>query len=141
MIQDSMIKQIGGLDPAIHHPARLMIVLLLTRHGSLDYLELMNLTSLTSGNITTHLNKLVSCGYITICKTFKGKKPNTAVSITEKGKKAYQKWGEAILPAIPPKALRVYRPRFKNMMLEHLHSSLANTEWYLDGRQRPNHLS
>ena len=74
-MKDIVINQIAALDQIVHNPARLMIILLLSKNTSLDYLELMETTSLTSGNITTHLSKLAAGGYIKIKKSFKGKRP------------------------------------------------------------------
>ena len=95
------ISTIAEFDAGIHNPARLMIVYLLSRNKSLDYTQLMNYTELTSGNITTHLNKLAQMGYISVIKSFRGNKPNTAVKLTELGARAYLNWGENILKALP----------------------------------------
>ncbi|GAB1468071.1 hypothetical protein MASR2M64_07740 [Candidatus Cloacimonadota bacterium] len=95
------IKTIADFDAGIHNPARLMIVYLLSRTKSMDYTQLMGHTELTSGNITTHLNKLAQAGYITTKKTFRGNKPNTSIRITEAGRKAYLNWGESVLKALP----------------------------------------
>lgn len=104
MKEDKVLSQLKGIDMTMHNPARLMIVYLLTRYKSLDYLDLMQKTELTSGNITTHLNKLADCAYISIHKSFIGKKPNTAVMLTEKGRMAYKNWGEMIISALPQRS-------------------------------------
>ncbi|HNQ43343.1 MAG TPA: transcriptional regulator [Candidatus Cloacimonadota bacterium] len=101
MKHQEVIQKLAGLDLDIHSPARLMIIFLLSRCRSLDYLKLMELTGLTSGNITTHLNRLAESGYIRITKSFRGKKPHTAVELTDTGKTSYQAWGKTILLALP----------------------------------------
>ncbi len=58
MKHQETLNRIAALDAAIHNPARLMIVYLLSRQGALDYLTLMRETQLSSGNLTTHLNTL-----------------------------------------------------------------------------------
>jgi DNA-binding MarR family transcriptional regulator len=103
-MKDNVIEQIARIDQIVHNPARLMIILLLSKQDSLDYLELMELTSLTSGNITTHLAKLAAGGYIRIKKSFKGKKPHTKLVLTEAGRCAYSKWASAIALALPESA-------------------------------------
>jgi DNA-binding MarR family transcriptional regulator len=98
---ENALNVISNLDQGIHNPARLMIVFLLARTRSLDYIDLMRQTNLTSGNITTHLNKLESSGYIVLEKSFVNKRPNTRIHLTPKGRKAYLGWGEGILCALP----------------------------------------
>lgn len=95
------LKTIAELDAVIHNPARLMLFYLLSRGEDMDYLELMRITSLSSGNISTHLMKMQEAGYIQITKSFIGKKPNTSIRITKDGLKAYHSWGENILCALP----------------------------------------
>lgn len=101
MKHQDIMQQLAGLDLDIHSPARLMIIFLLSRCSDLDYLKLMELTGLTSGNITTHLNRLADSGYIRITKSFKGKKPHTAVELTDTGRNSYRSWGRTILHALP----------------------------------------
>ena len=59
---------------------------------SADYVFLMRLTGLTWGNLFTHLTKLEEAGYITIEKTFKGKKPYTIVHLSKQGRNAFRKY-------------------------------------------------
>jgi len=103
MIRYTELDSIADIDAMIHNPARLMIVYLLARNPSIDYLELMEKTKLTSGNITTHLGKLSSVGYIRIRKSFRGNKPHTSVSLTPKGEEAYSNWSKSILAALSEK--------------------------------------
>jgi len=95
------LKQIAELDQVIHTPARLITIMLLHQAGTLDFIRLMSLTELTWGNLSTHLSKLESAGYVMITKTFKGKRPHTLISLTEKGRQAYHQWGNTIIKALP----------------------------------------
>jgi DNA-binding MarR family transcriptional regulator len=97
------LKDIAALDQVIHTPARLMTVMLLNQVNSLDFIQLMSLTDLTWGNLSTHLSKLEEAGYVMITKTFKGKRPQTLISITEAGRQAYLQWGYSIIKALPQK--------------------------------------
>ena len=57
-----------GLDPVIHAPARLRIVVTLAalRDGDdLSFTTLQDLIGLTPGNLITHLRKLEDAGYVT----------------------------------------------------------------------------
>lgn len=111
--QDNL-NRINDLDVTIHNPARLMIVFLLARNKNMDYTKLMQDTQLTSGNITTHLNKLMESGFVKMHKSFKGRKPNTTITLTPEGLGAYQKWGESILWALPDQQL----PQFRALKVE-----------------------
>jgi DNA-binding transcriptional ArsR family regulator len=79
-----------GLDRLIHEPARLLIVALLTVVESADFTFLMQQTGLTWGNLSSHMSKLEEAGYIEVEKTFKGKRPNTMLRLTETGRDAFR---------------------------------------------------
>lgn len=86
------LNLLADLDPVIHAPARLMVLTYLYVVESADYVFLMHLTGLSWGNLATHLNKLEDAGYIEIQKTFKGKKPQSIVLMTELGRTAFQNY-------------------------------------------------
>lgn len=124
------INSIASLDAGIHNPARLMIVYLLSKSKALDYLQLMSLTGLTSGNISTHLNKLQELGYISINKSFVGKKPNTSVKLTETGIQAYRQWGEDVLHALPEDTMRKLCTSLLNSVIVQKNKAFPVLEWY-----------
>ena len=76
------------LDPAIHQPARLGILTAAAETKRIDFVSLRDLLDLTDGNLSRHLSTLEEAGYITIEKTFDGRKPRTWVSATKAGRKA-----------------------------------------------------
>ncbi|MFH2103862.1 MAG: transcriptional regulator [Chloroflexota bacterium] len=57
---------------------------------SADFIFLMNQTGLTWGNLSAHMSKLEDSGYIEVHKTFKGKRSNTMLRLTKKGREAFQ---------------------------------------------------
>ena len=79
-------------DPIIHQPSRLSIMAVLAGCKSADFVYILKATGLTKGTLSKHLNKLENEGYIAIKKSFKGKYPNTAVSLTSEGRKAFKKY-------------------------------------------------
>jgi DNA-binding MarR family transcriptional regulator len=83
-----------SVDRIIHEPARFMILSYLCVVYKADFLFVMNYIGLTRGNLSSHMTKLEEAGYISVKKSFKGKKPNTMLSITKKGRKAYEKYTE-----------------------------------------------
>lgn len=90
LINDSNLHPLSDIDPIIHASARLMVLTYLYVVDSVDYVFLLNLTGLTWGNLATHLNKLEEAGYIEVEKTYNGKKPQTLLRMSEKGRTAFQ---------------------------------------------------
>jgi DNA-binding MarR family transcriptional regulator len=83
------IATISGLDKLIHEPARMSIMAVLYVLESADFTFLMNQTGLTWGNLSAHLTKLESAGYVEVEKSFKGKRPNTTLKLTRSGRNAF----------------------------------------------------
>ena len=83
------LRSLTELDRLIHEPARLLIVTILSTVESADFLFLQRETDLTKGNLSAHLSKLESAGYVNIEKTFKGKLPLTVCKLTEAGQNAF----------------------------------------------------
>jgi len=88
-----MAKQI---DRLIHEPARLQVVSQLFVIEAADFLFLIRQTGLTFGNLSSHLSKLENAGYVEIKKDFIGKKPHTMVSLTQKGRRAFNAYMKAM---------------------------------------------
>jgi len=90
------LQPLAEIDKVIHEPARLLILAHLSVVESADFLFLERQTGLTRGNLSTHLSKLETAGYIEIKKEFVGKIPRTLLSLTKHGKKAFQKYLESM---------------------------------------------
>src|SRR3954452_8285291 len=73
-------------DRLIHEPGRLAIMSVLSYVAEADLVFLQRATGLTKGNLSSHLAKLEDAGLVKVEKRFAGKKPNTNVAITAKGK-------------------------------------------------------
>ena len=80
------------LDPVIHSQVRLSVMSILAAAKEADFNTLKKMTGATDGNLSTHLMKLEDAGYVDVKKSFKGKKPQTTCSLTEKGKKAFMEY-------------------------------------------------
>jgi len=89
-IDKESLQPLSEIDRVIHEPARLLILAYLSVVESADFLFLMNQTSLTRGNLSSHLSKLEAAGYIEIKKEFVDKIPRTLLRLTEKGTEAFQ---------------------------------------------------
>lgn len=84
------------LDPVIHAPARLAILSILVSVDNADFKFLKESTGATDGNLSTHLSKLEASGYITIEKSFQGKKPQTRCALTPTGREAFLRYFRAL---------------------------------------------
>ncbi|SDK33057.1 winged helix-turn-helix domain-containing protein [Methanoculleus thermophilus] len=94
------LTAIIAIDRVIHIPARLAIMALLYVVGSADYAFLQEQTGLTSGNLSAHLRKLYKAGYVTVEKGFYESRPNTAVHLTEKGRRGYKGYRANIIEVL-----------------------------------------
>ncbi|HSQ25774.1 MAG TPA: transcriptional regulator [Anaerolineales bacterium] len=54
------------------------------------------MTGMTWGNLTTHFNKLEEAGYIEIQKSFRGKKPQSTLRMTDEGRIAFRTYRETM---------------------------------------------
>ena len=93
------------LNPFIHQPVRLKIMSSLAALPLGDQVEftyLKKVLKLTDGNLGAHLGKLEQQQYIVIEKSFINKKPKSFISLTSKGKKAFDKHLEALNEIINP---------------------------------------
>jgi DNA-binding MarR family transcriptional regulator len=91
-IDQAEISSLVNIDQIIHSPARLAVLTYLYVVESADFVFLKNMTGLTWGNLSTHLSKLEEAEYVTIEKEFRGKKPNTMIRLTDKGRTTFREY-------------------------------------------------
>ncbi len=80
----------SDLDPLLHAQLRLAIISMLVASEKVEFTYIQNETKAAAGNISIQIKKLEDAGYIQIEKTFKNNYPNTMLSITDKGIKAFE---------------------------------------------------
>jgi DNA-binding MarR family transcriptional regulator len=91
------------LDRLIHERMRLGIVSALAANSSLTFNDLKRLLKTTDGNLSVHARKLEEAGYIACSKSFEGRMPKTEYTLTETGRKAFEKYlnhMEALIQAV-----------------------------------------
>lgn len=88
-----MLKE---LDPLLHSQLRLGVISLLMSVDSAEFTWLKEKTNSTAGNLSVQIDKLSEAGYITVEKSFKGKKPLTTCKITKAGIKAFEEYVTAL---------------------------------------------
>lgn len=84
------------LNPLLHSQLRLAIMSILMAVEEADFVYLKEKTKATAGNVSVQLDKLSAAGYITIEKTFEGKKPRTVCRITSDGQQAFEEYVEVL---------------------------------------------
>ena len=78
------------LDPLLHSELRLAVISLLVNLEEADFVYLRETTGATAGNLSVQLDKLSKAGYISVEKTFDGKKPCTICRITPVSLNAFE---------------------------------------------------
>jgi len=84
------------LDPLLHSQLRLAVMSILISVDSAEFTFLKEKTNATAGNLSVQLDKLSEAGYISIDKSFKGKRPVTTCKITRQGVKAFEEYVQAL---------------------------------------------
>ena len=82
----------ADIDRLIHEPSRRVIMTILYTVETADFLYLLRETELSKGNLSSHLSKLETAGYIAIEKTFRGKVPLTICSLTDRGRTSFRRY-------------------------------------------------
>jgi DNA-binding transcriptional ArsR family regulator len=99
------------LDPVIHVPARLRIMVTLAtlpEGDDLSFTRLQDVIGLTPGNLITHLRKLEDAQYLTTVKAGRGVTARTSVSITGRGRSALEHYTAVVrdlLGSVSPERL------------------------------------
>jgi DNA-binding MarR family transcriptional regulator len=81
-----------ALDRLIHERLRLGILSALAVNESLTFNDLKKLMATTDGNLSVHARKLEEADYIACTKSFEGRMPKTAYSITVTGRRALERY-------------------------------------------------
>lgn len=83
------------LDPVIHVPTRLRLIVSLSElapKDTLTFARLQDLHGLTAGNLITHLRKLEDAGYVTTRKSGRV----TTAALTNEGRAAFTAYRKAL---------------------------------------------
>ncbi len=90
------MSEFQHLDPLLHSQLRLAVMSILMNVESAEFVYIKEKTGATAGNLSVQLDKLQEAGYISISKSFKGKKPVTRARIARKGIKAFKDYINAL---------------------------------------------
>ena len=85
-----------NFDKAFENRIRLQVMSVLVANESYDFNSLKDLLDVTDGNLASHLKALEKEEYITVNKSFLGRKPNTRYQASATGITAFKKHLEAL---------------------------------------------
>ncbi|MCF8382901.1 MAG: transcriptional regulator [Chlorobium sp.] len=80
------------LDKVIHARIRFAALAYLHAARQASFVEIRDQIRATDGNLSVHMRKLESAGYISCDKEFQARKPQTIYSITPAGKEAFSNY-------------------------------------------------
>lgn len=90
------MKILDQFDKAFENRLRLQIMSVLVANDYYDFNSLKELLTVTDGNLASHLKALEKEEYITVTKSFIGRKPNTQYAASDLGKQAFKKHLQAL---------------------------------------------
>ncbi|MHA1966721.1 MAG: transcriptional regulator [Candidatus Hodarchaeales archaeon] len=88
ILDDEGLQTILELDSDIHNPARMSVLMFLLPRGRATFTSIQKCLNLTSGNLSSHIKKLQTKGFVEVKKTFIDLKPTTEVYISSKGRES-----------------------------------------------------
>jgi DNA-binding MarR family transcriptional regulator len=91
------IHSLADIDQVIHSPSRLTVLAYLYVVDSADFVFLKNMTGLTWGNLSSHLTRLEEAGYVASEKRFQGRKPQTMIRLTDRGRAAFRQYKQKMI--------------------------------------------
>jgi DNA-binding transcriptional ArsR family regulator len=98
-------QRVPELDPVIHAQTRLRVMAALSALPDGDRItfpRLKEILGMTAGNLSVHLTKLEQVGYVQITKRFSGRTPTTLLSLSLRGRLAFEEYTTAVRALIDP---------------------------------------
>jgi DNA-binding MarR family transcriptional regulator len=80
------------LDKVIHARIRFAALAYLMSVSEASFVDIRDSIRATDGNLSIHLRKLETAGYVDCIKSFESRKPLTNYRVTEKGQKAFTEY-------------------------------------------------
>ncbi len=77
-----------------------MVVALLFAVEKADFLYLQTETGLNKGTLSSHISRLEEEGYVSVVKGYRGKVPQTLLTLTAAGRKAFEQYRQKIKEAL-----------------------------------------
>lgn len=93
-------QAVAALDRTLHEPARLSVLACLAAVDEADFVFLQSQTGMTGGNLSSHVKRLETAGYINMQKEFVDSKPRTTFQLTATGRAALTDYLKSMRPFI-----------------------------------------
>ncbi len=84
-----MKKIISNLNKTFDNKVRLGIMSVLMVNEQVDFTTLKEMLEVTDGRLASHMKVLEGVHFVSVNKTFVGRKPHTTYSATPEGRKAF----------------------------------------------------
>lgn len=86
-----MKNHFQDLDKAFENKVRLAVMSILMVEDQVSFNELKSTLKVTDGNLASHIKALEKLGYLSVLKSFVGRKPHTVYTANKIGVKAFKK--------------------------------------------------
>ena len=93
----------NDLDPLLHSQLRLAIISMLVASEKVEFTHIQSETKAAADNISIQIKKQEEAGNIKVLKSYKNNYPNTMLSITDKGVKAFESYVNSLKKYLNPK--------------------------------------
>lgn len=84
------------LDELIHSPVRLSMMAALANAETIDFRSLRDVVEVSDSLLSKHVATLEEAGYLAVTKGYVGKRPRTWMSLTARGRSAYEMYLEVL---------------------------------------------
>jgi DNA-binding MarR family transcriptional regulator len=101
------------LDNAVHQRTRLGILTVLAGAERVDFTYLRDALQLSDGNLSRNVSVLETAGYLSVTKTFEGRRPRTWIAVTQAGRAALDGEIQALREIV--QAVERDRPRLSDV--------------------------
>jgi DNA-binding transcriptional ArsR family regulator len=85
------------LDPLVHEPARLRLLVLLAMVDSADFMFLLRQADMSRGNLSVQMKRLEEAGLVTVAKSVVGGRVRTSYALSSAGLSALSSYRDAML--------------------------------------------
>ena len=85
-----------NINKLLHNRLRLALMASLTQNDEIDFVTLKKAVDTTDGNLSIQLKKLSGEGYVSTSKSYHKNRPQTKISLTQKGRQALSNYKDLL---------------------------------------------
>jgi DNA-binding transcriptional ArsR family regulator len=91
------VQVLPELDPLVHEPARLRLLVLLAMVDAADFMFLLREADMSRGNLSVQMRRLEEAGLVTVTKSVSGGRVRTSYELSPAGLQALTRYRDAML--------------------------------------------